>query len=265
MAHEQPRIPVVLVLAGLDPTGGAGLQADIEAIASMGSHAAPVATTITIQDTADVMGYTPLSAGLVIQQARAVLEDVPVAAVKIGMAGSVETIEAIYTLLREYIELPIILDPVLRASGGGSLASDAAAAAMKSLLFPLATIVTPNTLEARALAPEADTLDACGIALLAYGADMALVTGGDENTAEVVNTLYSNNRALERYRWERLGGSYHGSGCTLAAALAGLLAQGDEPFTAIYKAQEYTWKTLKHGYRIGMGQCIPHRFFWANH
>jgi hydroxymethylpyrimidine/phosphomethylpyrimidine kinase len=264
MAQEQPPVPVVLVLAGLDPTGGAGLQADIEAIACMGSHAAPVATAITIQDTANVVGYTPLSAGLVIQQARAVLEDVPVAAVKIGMVGSVETIEAIYTLLRDYADLPVVLDPVLRASGGGSLASDATAAAMKSLLFPLTTIVTPNTHEARALTPEADTLDACGVALLAHGAGMALVTGGDENSAEVVNTLYVNNRALERYKWERLDGSYHGSGCTLAAALAGLLAQGYEPYTAIYKAQEYTWQTLKHGYRIGMGQCIPHRFFWAN-
>lgn len=264
MTDQQSQIPVVLVLAGLDPTGGAGLQADIEAIASMGSRAAPVITAITVQDTADVMGYTPLSAALVIQQARAVLEDVPVAAIKIGMAGSVEIIEAIHTLLTDYPELPVVLDPVLRAGGGGSLSDEAATAAMKTLLFPHATIVTPNTHEARALAPEADTLDACGMALLAHGVRMALITGGDENTAKVVNALYGNNRALERYQWERLDGSYHGSGCTLSAALAGLIAQGDEPSTAIYKAQEYTWQTLKHGYRIGMGQAVPHRFFWAN-
>jgi hydroxymethylpyrimidine/phosphomethylpyrimidine kinase len=134
---------------------------------------------------------------------------------------------------------------------------------MKALLLPQATIITPNGHEARMLAPEADTLDACAMALLGHGADLVLITGGDENTANVINVLYGNNRTLERYRWERLQGSYHGSGCTLASALAGLLAQGEEPFTATYKAQEYTWQTLKHGYRIGMGQRLPHRLFWA--
>src|SRR5918999_3432845 len=99
--------PVVLALSGVDPTGGAGMQADIEAIASMGSHAAPIATAITIQDTINVVGYTPLSAELVIQQARAVLEDIPIAAVKIGMTGSVEVIEAIHTLLMDYPDKPV--------------------------------------------------------------------------------------------------------------------------------------------------------------
>jgi hydroxymethylpyrimidine/phosphomethylpyrimidine kinase len=264
MPDEQTRVPVVLVLAGLDPTGGAGLQADIEAIACMGSHAAPVATAITVQDTQDVVGYTPLAAGLVIQQARAVLEDIPVAAIKIGMTGSVEIVEAIHTLLTDYPDKPMVLDPVLVASGGGPLSDDPTIAAIKALLLPQATIVTPNGREARVLAQEADTLDACAMALLAEGAESVLITGGDENTAEVINVLYGNNRVLERYQWERVGGSYHGSGCTLAAALAALLAQGIELFTAVYKAQEYTWQALKHGYRIGMGQSLPHRFFWAN-
>lgn len=240
------------------------MQADIEAIACMGSHAAPVVTAITVQDTINVVGYTPLGAGLVVQQARAVLEDIPIAAIKIGMAGSVEVIEAIHTLLNDYPDKPVVLDPVLVAGGGGALADEATAAALKALLLPHATIVTPNGVEARALAPEADTLDACAMALLADGAEYVLITGGHENTVEVINVLYGNNRALERYRWERLAGDYHGSGCTLSAALAGMLAQGDSPVAAAHKAQEYTWHTLKHGYRIGMGQSVPHRLFWAN-
>lgn len=256
--------PVVLALSGVDPTGGAGMQADIEAIASMGSHAAPIATAITIQDTINVVGYTPLPAELVIQQARAVLEDIPIAAVKIGMTGSVEVIEAIHTLLMDYPDKPVILDPVLIAGGGGPLSDEPAIAAMKNLLLPQTTIVTPNTHEARALAPEADTLDACAMALLAYGAEYVLTTGGHESTPEIINVLYSNNRILKRYRWERLAGDYHGSGCTLAAALAGLLAQGDKPYTAVHKAQEYAWQTLRHGFRIGMGQFVPHRLFWAD-
>ncbi|MGH8502185.1 MAG: bifunctional hydroxymethylpyrimidine kinase/phosphomethylpyrimidine kinase [Gammaproteobacteria bacterium] len=260
-ARAQP--PVVLVLAGLDPTGGAGLQADIEAIASMGSHAAPVVTAVTVQDTSNVVGFTPLEAALVVQQARAVLEDIPVAAIKIGMTGSVEIIEAIHTLLTEYPDLPVVLDPVLVAGGGGALAEQSAAAAINSLLLPQATIATPNRSEARALAPEGDTLEACAMALLAHGAKYVLITGGDSDSEDVVNVLYGNNRALESYRWERLPSRYHGSGCTLAAALAGLLAQGNEPFTAIRKAQDYTWQALKNGYRIGKGQHIPQRFFWA--
>jgi hydroxymethylpyrimidine/phosphomethylpyrimidine kinase len=264
MPDEQTQVPIALVLAGLDPTGGAGIQADIEAVASMGSHAAPVLTAITVQDTINVVGYTPVGAGLVIQQARAVLEDIPVAAIKIGMTGSVEVIEAIHTLLVDYPQLPVVFDPVLVAGGGGRLADEAVIAAMKTLLLPQVTIVTPNTQEARALAPEADTLDACAMALLAQGVQYVLITGGHGNTVDVVNVLYGNNRILERYEWKRLAGDYHGSGCTLTAALTGLLAQGVEPFTAVHKAQEYTWQTLKHGYRIGMGQSIPRRLFWAN-
>lgn len=263
MADEQARIPIVLVLAGLDPTGGAGIQADIEAIASMGSHAAPVATAITVQDTINVVGYTPLGAGLVIQQARAVLEDIPVAAIKIGMTGSVEVIEAIHTLLTDYAHLPVVFDPVLIAGGGDVLADEGTIAAMKALLLAQTTIITPNAQEARALAPEADTLDACAMALMAQGVQHVLITGGHENTVDVVNVLYGDNRVLKRYEWERLAGDYHGSGCTLASALAGLLAQGDEPLHAVYRAQEYAWQTLKHGYRIGMGQFVPHRLFWA--
>jgi hydroxymethylpyrimidine/phosphomethylpyrimidine kinase len=264
MTVEKTSIPVVLVLGGLDPTGGAGIQADIEAVASMGSHAASVATAITVQDTTDVIGYTPLAASLVIEQARAVLEDVPVAAIKIGMLGSVEVIEAIHTLLNDYPDKPVVLDPVLVAGGGGALANEPMVGAMKTLLFPQSTIITPNGQEARALAPEADTLDACAMALLAHGPGFVLITGGGENTAQVINALYGNNRALERYQWERLEGQYHGSGCTLAAALAGILAQSDEPITAVRKAQEYTWQSLKYGYRIGMGQYVPDRFFWAH-
>ncbi|MBA3732141.1 MAG: hydroxymethylpyrimidine/phosphomethylpyrimidine kinase, partial [Gammaproteobacteria bacterium] len=208
MADKQKQVPVVLALAGLDPTGGAGLQADIEAIASMGSHAAPVITAVTAQDTNNVIGFTPLEAGLVVQQARAVLEDIPVAAIKIGMTGSVEVIEAIHTLLNDYPGLPVVLDPVLVAGGGGALAERSAATAINTLLLPHATVVTPNRSEAYALAPEADTLDACAMALLAYGAKYVLITGGDSGaktaagpvTNPVVNMLYGNNRVLESYQ-----------------------------------------------------------------
>lgn len=260
---SNPAIPVVMTLAGNDPTGGAGLQADIEAIASMGCHAAPVVTTITVQDTANVIHFEPVSSNLVIEQARAVLTDMPVGSIKIGMIGSVENVEAIHTLLKDYPEIPVVLDPILRAGGGSHLSTDELQAAMVELLFPLTTILTPNSEEARKLAPEADTLDACAQELMAAGCELVLVTGTHENSHSVDNRLYGNRRLLEVFSWERLPHSYHGSGCTLASAIAGLLAHGLEPFTAISEAQEYTWEALKSGYRIGMGQHLPNRLFWA--
>jgi hydroxymethylpyrimidine/phosphomethylpyrimidine kinase len=143
------------------------------------------------------------------------------------------------------------------------LSDDDIVAAMTNLLLPQATVLTPNSLEARALAPAADTLDACAMAILEHGVEFVLITGTHENTPTVKNTLYGDRRVLETFTWDRLEGSFHGSGCTLAASIAGLLAQGLEPFTAIHEAQEYTWQALARGYRIGMGQQIPNRLFWV--
>ena len=256
-------IPVVMTLAGNDPSGGAGIQADIEAIASMGCHAVPVITSITVQDTSNVKEVVPLSPGLIAAQARAVLEDIPVKAIKIGLLGSVEIAETIHTLLIDYSSIPVILDPVLAAGGGAKLAGRELIEVLNTLLLPMTTVLTPNSMEARELAPEADNLDACAMALLAQGCECVLITGTHEQSSEVINRLYGNNRRLESFTWARLPGSYHGSGCTLASAIAGLIAQGQAPQAATYKAQEYTWKTLQAGYRIGMGQYIPNRFFWA--
>lgn len=256
-------VPVVMALSGSDPTGGAGIQADIETLASMGCHCAPVITAITVQDTRGVMRYQETEPSLLIEQARAVLEDMPVKAFKIGMIGSVQNVESIHTLLLDYPHLPVVLDPVLAGGGGGHLANDEIIAAISSLLLPQTTVLTPNSEEARILAPEADSLDACGHELLELGCEFVLITGTHENTPQVENRLYAEHRRLETFTWQRLPYSYHGSGCTLASAIAGLLAQGLEPFAAIHEGQEYTWESLNHGYRSGMGQLIPNRLFWA--
>ncbi len=262
--NQPSSVPVVITIAGVDPTGGAGLQADIETLASMGCHTAPVVSAVTVQDTSNVMSLLPIDPELVMQQARVVLEDMPVHAVKLGLLASVETVEAVHTLLTDYPEIPVVLDPVFAAGGGAELSDDRTIDATASLLLPLATVATPNSHEARRLAPESDTLDACAMAVLERGTEFVLITGTHEPTSEVCNTLYSNHRKLETFRWERLPASSHGSGCTLAAAIAGLLAQGQEPLTAIYEAQEYTWQALSTGYRIGMGQHLPNRLFWAS-
>ena len=262
MAPKQA-FPAVMAFSGNDPTGGAGIQADIEALASMGCHTAPVITSLTIQDTQDIQGYVPIDASLLVQQARAVLEDMPIAAFKIGMLGSVEVIEAVHTVLIDYPDIPVILDPVLIAGGGNEIADEEMIDAITTLLLPQTTILTPNSIEARLLAHEADSLDACAQELLERGCDYVLVTGTHEATANVTNTLYGNRRKLDSFSWDRLPNSYHGSGCTLASAIAGLLAQGMEPFSAVHEAQEYTWESLRAAYRLGMGQHLPNRLFWA--
>ncbi len=258
-----PKIPVVMTLSGNDPTGGAGIQADIEAIASMGAQAAPVITALTAQDTQNVQRVVAVETGLVVEQARAVLEDMPVEVFKIGLTGSVENIEAIHSILHDYPEIPVVLDPILRAGGGTHLSGAEMQAAMSELLFPYTTVLTPNSEEARILAHEADNLDACAQELLDAGCELVLITGTHENSEKVDNRLYGNHRLLETFSWDRLPHSYHGSGCTLASSIAGLLAQGLEPFTAIHEAQEYTWESLKQGFRLGMGQHHPNRLFWA--
>lgn len=254
--------PVILAFAGHDPSGGAGLQADIEALASQGCHAATVITTLTVQDTRDVSACRPLPAQEVIAQARAVLDDMPVAACKLGLLGSSDNARAIATLLAEYPGLPVVLDPVLGTGGGSPLADAELPATLCEQLLPLTTVVTPNSPEARRLAPAADTLADCAAALLQHGAGAVLVTGTHEDTALVENRFFSDDQ-VETFNWERLPHSYHGSGCTLAATLTGMLAHGLEPFEACHEAQEYTWNALRHGFRPGNGQHLPDRLFWS--
>lgn len=261
-------LPVVMALAGTDPSGGAGLAADIETLVSLGCHPAPVVTALTVQDTHNVHALLPIPPAQVLAQARAVLADMPVAAFKVGVIGSAENAAALQQLLIAHPNIPVVLDPILAAGGGTELASAELIEAIRTLLLPLTTVLTPNSVEARRLAPEADTLNACAIALLAGGCKYVLLSGGHEPTEEVTNSLYGNTRLLETFHWRRLPDEYHGSGCTLATAIAALLAQGhalhSSPDSAIAKAQEYAWRSLQAAYRVSGGQLIPNRLFWAD-
>lgn len=261
MSRPSTKPPAVLAFAGLDPTGGAGLQADIEAIASMGGHALPVVTAITAQDTRDVRSCTPVDALSIIEQARVVLEDIAVDAFKVGMLGSVDAIGAIHTILEDYDDVPVVVDPVCASGAGTALVDDEQLDAMVSLLLPRATVVTPNTVEARLLTPEADSLNASAQELLSYGCEFVLLTGTHEPTAGIVHRLYSDRRLIDSFECERLPGQYHGSGCTLSAAIAALLGHGVEPLAAVGKALEYTLQSLKRGFSLGRGQLIPQRLF----
>ena len=265
-----PSPPIVLTFAASDPTGGAGLQADILTLASLGCHPLSVVTAITVQDTAGVEGVLPIDAEWVADQARALLEDMPVAAFKLGMLGSVEVIAALAEVIADYPDVPVVLDPVLASGRGDQFADEEMVEAMIGLLLPQTTLLTPNSLEARRLVQEMGEagedvrdLAECARRLIGAGCEYVLVTGTHEGTPQVINTLYGSHGAVRTDRWDRLPGSYHGSGCTLASAIAAHLASGVNIADAVMGAQEFTWRTLAAGFRPGMGQFIPDRLFWS--
>jgi hydroxymethylpyrimidine/phosphomethylpyrimidine kinase len=258
---------VVLTFAASDPSGGAGVQADILTLASMGCHPLSVITAITVQDTLGVEGVQPLDAEWVADQARCLLEDMPVDAFKIGVLGSVENITVIAEILSDYPDIPLVLDPVLASGRGDELATEEMLNALRELLLPRTTILTPNSTEARRLADGEDevepALPLCAQRLIELGCEYVLITGTHEPTPQVVNTLYGKSGVVRTDSWERLSGSYHGSGCTLASAIAAMLANGLELSEAVREAQDYTWNALARAYRPGMGQFLPDRLFWA--
>ena len=261
--------PIVLTFGATDPSGGAGLQADILTIASMGCHPLSVVTAVTVQDTGGVDDILPIDAEWVSDQARAVLEDMPVAAFKIGLLGSVENIAAIAEVISDYPDIPLVFDPVLASGRGDELADEDMLDALRELLLPQTTILTPNSIEARRLIQDEDNdednpdLAECAKRIVQLGCEYVLVTGTHEHTPKVINTLYGENGVVRSDSWARLSGIYHGSGCTLASAIAALLANGLSMNEAVKEAQEFTWQALQYAFRPGMGQHIPDRLFWA--
>lgn len=255
--------PIVLTFAGSDPTGGAGLQADLLTLASMGCHPLSVVTALTVQDTHGVESVDAVDVDLVRAQAERLLADIPVAAFKLGVLGSRANIEAIAEILAEYPDVPVVLDPVLASGRGDALTDREMLAALRERLVPQAAIVTPNSIEARRLAGTQSLAEAAQ-ALLRFGAEYVLITGTHEAGAEVLNTLYDGGGVVREDRWPRLPGSYHGSGCTLASAIAAALANGLGVPEAVRDAQEFTWQALSCGFRPGAGQRVPDRFFWAH-
>jgi hydroxymethylpyrimidine/phosphomethylpyrimidine kinase len=254
-----PSRPVVLCLSGHDPSGGAGLQADIEALIAQGCHAAPAVTALTVQDTLDVIDFRVLDRDWVIAQANAVIADMPVAAVKLGMLGSVEMVETVLEIMQSLPGVPLVCDPVLRAGGGGSLGTEDVGFALRERLLPISTIATPNLPEARILAELPDgTADECAVKLLPHIENL-LITGGHGDEGDVHNRLYCRDGNRHTFTCARLPGSYHGSGCTLASALSGRLALGEALPSAVQSALDYTWRTLRDAEAPGRGQYVPRR------
>lgn len=259
--------PIVLAFAASDPSGGSGLQADILTLSSMGCHPLSVVTAITVQDTAGVEGMLALDPDWVSDQARSVLEDIPVDAFKVGVLGSLEVMTAVAEVVADYPDIPLVLDAALSSGRGDGQVAEEIVAGLRELLIPQATLITANSTELRRLAQEAEDEDLevqeAAQRLVQMGCEYVLVTGTHEAAPQVVNTLYGEEGIVRADTWERLAGSFHGSGSTLAAAIAATLANGLSLPEAVKEAQEYTWQTLRHAFRPGMGRPLPDRMFWA--
>lgn len=196
-----------------------------------------------------------------VEQANTLLNDISIDVIKIGLTGSVKCVEAIAQLIQQHPHLPVVFDPVLASGDGTSLASKALIASIQLHLLPLVTVLTPNSLEARqltGLTPTASN-EQLGQQLLSLGVEYVLITGGHDSGNLICNTLFHNSRLIDKSNWPRLAGEFHGSGCTLATAIAAQIALGKPIRKAIQVAQQYTDHSLRNAVQIGKGQLFPNR------
>ncbi|WP_295455766.1 hydroxymethylpyrimidine/phosphomethylpyrimidine kinase [uncultured Thiodictyon sp.] len=258
--HLNPSPPTVLCIGGHDPSGGAGIGADAEAVRAAGAFALTVITALTDQDTLGVRAVYPQPAAQVEAQCRAQIADSAPAAIKIGLIGDARLVPVLCAIIDAHPGLPVVLDPVLAAGAGRPLADAALVDALLTQLLRRITLVTPNLPEAQRLSGTADAPE-CARRLRAAGARWVLITGTHEEAPAVTNRLYGADGAEESRTWPRLPGDYHGSGCTLAAAIAVRLALGLPVPAAVAAAQTYTWTSLARAWRTGCGQLTPNRLF----
>lgn len=250
--------PVILCIGGLDPTGGAGLQADIETVASCGGHAAVLCTALTAQNSKHVQKVEPVETSLFEMQFDALRDDMEISACKIGLVPDSAIAQSIIKCLHALAPIPVVLDPLQCAGNGDTLVSDTAEKLLDQLSMECATVLTPNIKEWHhwtANHGEQQTL-----ARLFDGTLQAvLVTGADTSRGRVRNSLHLKNQAPQVFEWKHLPAVYHGSGCTLASALCTFIARGLTIPQAVQEAQTYTWRTLFSGEGLCKHQHIPRR------
>jgi hydroxymethylpyrimidine/phosphomethylpyrimidine kinase len=242
------RVPTVLSIAGSDSGGGAGIQADLKAFARCGVHGTTAITAVTWQNTVAVEGVTALSAEAIIGQVRAVAEDIGVDAVKIGMLGNVETIEAVAEALDLVAGAPVVLDPVMVAESGAPLLEPEAVAALKATLFPRVMVVTPNLAEARALVDGADDAESLARSVHALGPKFVVVTGGHgDDPSQTTDVFFDGARVVPISGPRHETGATHGSGCTHSSVLAAQVALGKKPLEAARIAREIASEAVRDG------------------
>ncbi|GIZ51002.1 bifunctional hydroxymethylpyrimidine kinase/phosphomethylpyrimidine kinase [Noviherbaspirillum aridicola] len=260
--------PLILTFGATDPIGATGIQADLATFAAMGCHGLSAVTSLLIADTSRVEEVQVIDADWVSDQARAMLEDMPVAAIKVGIPGSVENIAVIAEIVSDYPELPLILDPFVSGLPQRE-DNDELLTALRELLVPQATLLIASAVELERLAetwrePADDDMTAVdAMHLVDTGCEYVLVTGSGADAQEVCNLLFDGTGLLREDRRPRLPGTFSGAGSTLSAALCAMLANGMEVPEAAAEAQEFTHAALSAAQRLGMGKLTPDRYFWT--
>jgi hydroxymethylpyrimidine/phosphomethylpyrimidine kinase len=264
MASDSP--PIVLCFGVSDPTSASGVQADLLTLASMGCHGVTVLTGYAVRDSAGVDEVTALDPDTVANQARMLLEDMPVAAFKIGATLRAEIASAIAEVVADYDDIPLILAPDFTMDDEHVLAADELRESIAELLAPQTTLLVADSAAILQLAqPDGDAdapslEDAIGH-LLTHGCEYVLAT--DTSTHQMINTLYGEDGQIRQDAWERSPHRVLGVNDTLSAAVCALLANGIEAPEAVREAQEYLFQASKNAFRPGMGGYVPDRFFWA--
>ena len=248
----------VLIVAGSDSGGGAGIQADIKAVTAMGGFAMTAVTAITVQNTLGVHGIHEIPLDIVIGQMRVVLEDIGADAIKTGMLHNADIVEAVAEeLSREEVGPLLVVDPVMVAKGGAALLEASATAAIREVLIPLASLVTPNVPEAEVLThrkiTDVDGQKAAADALLGLGAEAVLVKGG-HLPGEIIYDVLATQETIQVFSSPRIDTRHtHGTGCTLASAITGLLAQGVELAVAVETARDFVHEAIRTAPGLGKG------------
>ena len=252
------RVPIALTIAGSDSSGGAGIQADLKTFTALGVYGASVITAVTAQNTRGVSGVLGVPGDFVTAQVDAVMSDLAVSAIKTGMLGTRETVDAVVLAIARYPGLPLVVDPVMVATSGDVLLAPVAIEAVRRRLIPLANIITPNLPEAARLLDTAPArteaeMEQQGRALLAFGSRAVLIKGGHGEGASSVDLLITadGTRRFELPRIETT--NTHGTGCTLAAALAAFLAQGVPLAEAVRRAKRFVWEALHAAANLDIG------------
>ena len=253
----RPEADTVLLFSGLDPSGAAGVAADIETINQFGVTPLPIITTLTAQNTQQVLSLEVTKNSLLELQFKLINEDIEFNIVKIGLLGSLTQVKIISKLLRDKSGVNIVLDPVISASTDDVLSTNEMIDVMKKELIPLCLILTPNLAELNALAPGLGEKSAVS----SLECPWVLVTTSDSSEIEIEHRLYHNSNLIRKFTYKKLAGQYHGSGCTLSSAIAALVALDVPVEDACEKALDYTYQSLLSAKKVGKMQYHPNRTF----
>ncbi len=260
--------PLVLTFGLTDPVGAIGIQADLASFAGMGCHGLSVVTGLSIGDTTGIEEVQLIDPDWVADQARILLEDMPVAGFKIGFLGSIETIAAIAEIVSDYPDVPLVLDPFSTALPDQD-PDEEMLLAMRELLVPQSTLLILSVDELSLLAetwrePSAkNMLEADALHMIQCGCEFLFVTGTPGDAHDVTNTLFNAEGVVRNDSWARQPGPFVGAGNTLSAGIVAMLANGLDVPEAVLEAEEFTIATLSNAQRLGMGKLIPDRYFWA--